>query len=438
MKKICAIVLFILFIAGCSKKTELNPVVTPAVATIYPINVTATSAELIGDSPDGGGAIVSRGFLWMYKTEMISKADGSVSLDLADSIIMKAGTKAEADPKGDFTTEITGLSGDTVLVVKAFATNSKGTTYGETVSFSTSKMVKPTVIISQDYESIGDTSVVASGEVTAVGGEKVTERGFIWGTKEDPALNTNKMVLGAGQGTFTFTVPGLEQFVKYYIYSYAVSALGTSYSDPLIILFVPPTFTDTRDGEVYTVKQYGGIIWMTQNFRHLPDIGNAAGIWVQEYMGSSIAEAKATAQYKTYGVLYNLQQATDLAPEGWHLATDEEWKKLEIISSNGGLTAEGANASEWRSANSGRLKAWDGAGNDLQFNLMPGGKQWCGGAFQEIGVWAHYWAAKEGHPYDSFFRRMLAGWDNGIYRQDSNVDGYPVCAGMSARYVKNY
>lgn len=437
MKKICILILSVVVLAGCTKKVDLNPVVTPAVATKYPINVTATSAELIGDSPNGGGDIVSRGFLWMYKTDAVSDADGSVSLSTADSVIVKQGTKVESDVKGDFATEITGLDGDTVLLVKAYATNAKGITYGETVSFRTSKMVPPTVIISQDYDNFGDSAVQASAEVTAVGGEKVTERGFIWGRDENPALNSNKMVLGSGQGKFSYKIPDLELFVKYYIHSYAVSALGTSYSEPLIILFIPPTFTDTRDGEVYTVKQYGGVIWMTQNFRYLPDIGNAAGVWVQEYMGSSIAEAKATAEYKTYGALYNLQQAIDLAPEGWHLATDEEWKKLEIISSNGALTAEGADAAEWRPANARRLKAWDGANNELQFNLMPGGKQWCGGAFQELGVWSHYWAAKEGHPYDSFFRRMLAGWDNGIFRQDSNVDGYPTCVGMSARYVKD-
>lgn len=437
MKKIVLMIMTVLLLVGCTKKADLNPVVTPAVATKYPINVTATSAELIGDSPDGGGNIVSRGFLWMYKTEMVSGADGSVNLSLADSLIIKQGTKAESDAKGDFVTEISGLNSDTVLLVKAYASNEKGITYGKTVSFRTSKMVPPTVIISQDFENYGDSAALASAEVTAVGGEKVTERGLIWGPDENPALNSNKMVLGSGQGKFSFKIPDLELFATYYVHAYAVSALGTSYSEPLIILFIPPTFTDERDGEIYTVKQYGGVIWMTQNFRHLPDIGDAAGIWVQEYTGNSVAEAKATAEYTTYGALYNLQQAIDLAPEGWHLATDEEWKKLEIISSNGSLTVEGANASEWRPANAGRLKAWDGATNDLQFNLLPGGKQWCGGAFQELGVWAHYWAAKEGHPYDSFFRRMLAGWDNGIYRQDSNVDGYPTCVGMSARYVKD-
>lgn len=437
MKAIRILILSVLVLAACSKKLDLNPVVTPAVATKYPINVTASSAEFLAESPDGGGEILSRGFLWMYKSETVVDADGSVSLSKADSVIIKQGTKAEADVKGSFKKTITGLEKDTVLLVKAYASNSRGITYGETVSFRTSEMVRPTVIISQNYENFGDTAVLVSGGVTKVGGELVTERGVIWGTHEDPAMNTNKMVLGEGQGEFSYTIPSLESFVKYYITSYAVNALGISYSEPLIVLFIPPTFTDARDGEVYTVKQYGGVIWMTQNFRYLPQIGNDAGIWVQGYMGTDILEAKATIEYKTYGALYNLQQAIDLAPEGWHLATDEDWKKLEIISSNGALTPEGANAFDWRPANAGRLKAWDGAGNDMQFNLLPGGKQWCGGAFQELGVWAHYWAAKEGHPYDSFFRRMLAGWDNNIYRQDSNVDGFPVCVGMSVRYVKD-
>lgn len=437
MKKIFILLIHVMLFAACTKKMDYNPAVTPAVETKYPVNVTASTAELVADAPDGGGAVLSRGFYWIYQTPDMLNTDGSVNMSLTDSLIIKQGTKTESDPKGDFKKKIENLVKDTALFVKAYAINAAGTTYGEVVAFRSSKLVAPTVTINQEYESIGDTAVIAIAEVMAVGGDLVTERGLIWGTHEDPLLNTNKMLLGEAQGSFTYTIPSLELFVRYYITAYAVNSLGISYSEPLIIVFIPPTFTDARDGEVYTVKQYGGVIWMTQNFRHLPDIGNAAGIWVQEYMGSSILEAKATQEYKTYGALYNLQQATDLAPEGWHLATDEEWKKLEIISSNGALTPEAANALEWRAAGGGRLKGWDGANNDMAFNLMPGGKQWCGGAFQELGVWAHYWAAKEGHPYDSFFRRMLAGWDNNVFRQDSNVDGYPVCVGMSARYVKD-
>lgn len=422
---------------ACRKKMLLNPEVTPAVETRYPVNVTATSAELLADAPDGGAALDTRGFYWMYKQPEMLLPNGEINYNAVDSILLKRGTKAAVALKGDFRSDIHDLLKDTALFVKAYAGNKAGLTYGKSVLFRSSKLVPPVMAIAQKFTNLGDSAVVVSGEVKAVGGSLVTERGLVWGPHENPAMNNQKMVLGAGQGVFTDTIPSLEKFVKYYISAYAINSFGTTYSEPLIVLFIPPTFTDSRDGEVYTVKQYGGIIWMTQNFRHLPAVGNTAGIWVQGYMGSSVEEAKATAEYKKYGALYNLQQAIDLAPEGWHLATDEEWKKLEIISSDGALTPQAADATDWRAAGGGRLKAWDGANNNMEFNLLPGGKQWCGGAFQELGVWAHYWAAKEGHPYDSYFRRMLAGWDNRIYRQDSSVDGYPVCAGMSARYVKD-
>jgi len=437
MKKILILLAIISGMAGCQKKMTYNPEVTPAVETKYPINVTASSAELMADAPSGGTAFTSRGFYWIYQSPDMLDEGGEPIMDMVDSLLLMRGSKAEASLSGDFMAKVTDLMKDTALFVRAYASNTEGNTFGETVNFRTSQLVPPTVKMLQEFTSLNDTAATVSGEVTAVGGDLVTERGLIWGTNADPTLNTNRTALGANQGQYSFTIPSLELFVRYYVTAYATNAFGTTYSEPLILLFIPPTFTDPRDGEVYTVKQYGGTIWMTQNFRHLPAVGNDVGIWVQNYMGTDVTEAKATAEFRTYGALYNLQQAIDLAPEGWHLATDEEWKSLEIISADGALTPEGADALEWRPANAGRLKAWDGAGNDMQFNLLPGGKQWCGGAFQELGVWSHYWAAKEGHPYDSYYRRMLAGWDNNIFRQDSNVDGYPVCAGLSARYVKD-
>src|SRR5690606_1477028 len=99
--------------------------------------------------------------------------------------------------------------------------------------------------------SIGDSAVAVNAEVTAVGGDFVTERGLVWGTNEDPLLNTDQMVLGAHQGSYEYTIPSIELFVKYYIHAYAINSFGTTYSEPLIIVFMPPTYTDPRDGEVY-------------------------------------------------------------------------------------------------------------------------------------------------------------------------------------------
>lgn len=437
MKKLTILCGICSLFLGCTDKIQYNPVVTPAVETYEPINVTASTAELVGHSPDGGGQIIDRGFYYIADDPVFYDESGELNSKALDSLLLINGTAVAAPVEGDFSVTIRDLSSDAYLFTKAYVKNAAGLAYGEALGFRTSTMVTPTVIIDKTYEEVSSDAVVVRGEVTKVGGSLATERGFVWGQNADPDDYEHREVIGANQGEFSHTISSLELFVKYYVFSFATNAVGTSYSDPLVVMFVPPTFTDSRDGEVYTVKQYDGDIWITQNFRYLPAVGNAAGIWVQDYTGDNVEEAKSTANYQKYGALYTLQQAIDLAPEGWHLATDEEWKRLEMVSSNGSLTAEGADMLEWRPANASRLKAWDGASNDLQFNLLPGGKQWCGGAFQELAVWSHYWAAKEGHPYDSAFRRMLAGWDNNIFRQDTQIDGYPVCVGMSVRYVKD-
>lgn len=53
---------------------------------------------------------------------------------------------------------------------------------------------------------------------------------------------------------------------------------------------------------------------------------------------------------------------------------------------------------DWRGNSNDRLKAdtWQGNGNwsnELGFNIHPGGKQWCGGAFQDFKQAGLYWTS---------------------------------------------
>ena len=50
--------------------------------------------------------------------------------------------------------------------------------------------------------------------------------------------------------------------------------------------------------------------------------------YVYGYEGTNVEEAKATKNYKTYGVLYNWNAAFYACPEGWHLPSDAEWAQL--------------------------------------------------------------------------------------------------------------
>ncbi|MFA5229367.1 MAG: FISUMP domain-containing protein, partial [Candidatus Paceibacterota bacterium] len=50
--------------------------------------------------------------------------------------------------------------------------------------------------------------------------------------------------------------------------------------------------------------------------------------YVYGYDGTDVGAAKATANYLTYGVLYNWHAALTSCPPGWHLPSFDEWTVL--------------------------------------------------------------------------------------------------------------
>ena len=88
-------------------------------------------------------------------------------------------------------------------------------------------------------------------------------------------------------------------------------------------------FTDARDGHVYGYVQIGDQVWMSENLAYLPNVNTPATAneryFVYDYLGTSVSEAKATDNYKTYGVLYSYFAARyGCCPDGWHLPTEDE------------------------------------------------------------------------------------------------------------------
>ena len=94
-------------------------------------------------------------------------------------------------------------------------------------------------------------------------------------------------------------------------------------------------FTDARDGTHYDAVKIGNQVWMAENLKYLPSVvGPATGsetaayYYVYDYDGTDVMAAKATANYTTYGVLYNWPAAMNACPTGWHLPSDAEWTEL--------------------------------------------------------------------------------------------------------------
>jgi hypothetical protein len=94
----------------------------PAVTTAPVTDITKTSAVLNGEvTYDGGGEVTARGLVW--------STNENPTVD-DNKIDAGAGT-------GEFSSELTGLTKFTAYHVRAFATNSVGTVYGEDIQFTT-------------------------------------------------------------------------------------------------------------------------------------------------------------------------------------------------------------------------------------------------------------------------------------------------------------
>ncbi len=87
---------------------------------------------------------------------------------------------------------------------------------------------------------IGSTQITGNGNITATGGETVTERGFCYkaGTSGDPTT-ADDTVLDTGSfntGAFSKAITGLTPNTYYRVRAYAINSVGTSYGVTYTVL----------------------------------------------------------------------------------------------------------------------------------------------------------------------------------------------------------
>ena len=185
--------------------------ITVKTSSVY--NITPNTATCGGEvSTEGTQGITARGVCW--HTASNPTIANSKTIDGSGS--------------GVFLSNITGLAGNTKYYVRAYATNSTGTVYGEEISFTTTTI--PTVT-TNTVTSIKATTLICGGNVTSDGNATVTERGVCWSTSPNPTINGNKTSSGTGTGSFSITITGLSENTTYYIRAYATNSNGTAYGD---------------------------------------------------------------------------------------------------------------------------------------------------------------------------------------------------------------
>jgi hypothetical protein len=135
---------------------------------------------------------------------------------------------ATGNTAGSFAVNVSGLQSNTRYHVRAFATNGKGTAFGDTSSFTT--LLTAPFFGSDTVPTIGATFAVASAVIGCDGGAPVTARGFCWSTSDSPTLASSIVTDGAvGPGAYSDTLPSLLPSTTYFIRPYATNTVGTAY-----------------------------------------------------------------------------------------------------------------------------------------------------------------------------------------------------------------
>jgi uncharacterized protein (TIGR02145 family) len=167
-------------------------------------------------SSDGGAPVTVRGACWSTST-------GPTVNDFKTT--SGSGT-------GSFSSSLTSLSASATYFVRAYATNSTGTYYGNELTFTTQSGVA--TVTTTAVTSIMAQAASSGGSITSDGGSAITARGVCWSTLTGPTVNDFKTTNGSGTGTFSSSLAGLNASTTYYIRAYATNAVGTWYGGELV------------------------------------------------------------------------------------------------------------------------------------------------------------------------------------------------------------
>ena len=209
----------------------------PTLTTSAISSITSTSANAGGNiSSDGGASVLARGLVY-----------GTTSNSTLSNTVLTIGSGT-----GGFSGTISGLMPNTTYYLRAYATNSSGTGYGNEVSFQTSPVAVPT-LVTTDASGITQTTVTSGGTIGNDGGAIVTERGIVFGTSSNPTTSDTKVTSGSGTGSFNVIITALTPNTTYHIRSYAINSAGTGYGNNITFQTTVPAIPSLTTRELLNI-----------------------------------------------------------------------------------------------------------------------------------------------------------------------------------------
>ncbi|MBR3558997.1 MAG: hypothetical protein IKN78_09020, partial [Bacteroidales bacterium] len=313
----------------------------PTVTTNTVSNITPTTATSGGNIiADGGASVTARGVCW--STSQNPTVNGSHT--------------ADGSGMGSFSSSISGLTANTTYYVRAYATNSAGTAYGETVAFTTLSAGGTAII---DAKSCPAAPTVADHE------------GNVYATVQIG----NQCWMRDNLRTTTSPTTG----------TYLIPAAGTGY-----------TYTGKQarwynnDSATYAPMNYG----LLYNWNAAVDTFNTT------YGETSVNTSSSNAVFVTF-----IGPRRGICPAGWHLPSEAEWTQLtNYVSSQSEYTCDSnsnyiakalASTEGWNTyTNNCEVGNDPSTNNATGFSAVPAGL--CrGSSFTNAGYDAIFWSSSQ-------------------------------------------
>lgn len=206
-----------------------------------------------------------------------------------------------------------------------------------------------------------------------------------------------------------------------------------------------------HEGRSYKTVKIGDQWWMAENLS-VTTFRNGDPIPFADAFDSAAWAGTVLPAYSVYqdlsnapGFLYNafvMEDARSVAPQGWHIATDDDWKILEQFI---GMSQQESEKTGWRGSSAGDLLKIKGLDNwaryqdvwatdSYGFSAKAGGCRIYDARFSYPSglTYTGFWWTSTVHPGGEHFYRHLDYKESAVFRSHT-YDTY----GMSIRCVKD-
>ena len=426
MRKIVALLLFVLIVIACSTNSNSNG----NTITVPPSNLT--------------GVVVLSTQINLYWTDDLTEELGfKIERKIGTGNYVIVGT-VNSDT---LTYSDTGLTPGTTYTYRVYSYNGidNSPTYSNELSLTTTNTMILPILTTTETSEITTTTAVSGGTISSNGASVVIAKGVVWSTSSNATIVlSTKTINDIGVGTYTSSITGLTANTTYYIRAYATNSFGTAYGNEFSFttnssteVNVPGPNVSDIDGNVYQTVTNCNQTWTktnlnTSHYRNgdgIPQVTDPIA-WAKLKTGAWCYYNNDSANGTTYGKLYNWYAVNDsrgLVPIGYHIPTDAEWTTLTTCL--GGASVAGGKMKTTTLWNDGigiYPPPYTTATNSSGFSALPGGYRNSNGGYFYIRDYGYWWSSTEVYT-EYAYDRYLIFYTNEVGREGINkLNGWSV------------